>query len=164
MDFLEQDWDFQLLLNYRERPENPETVERNRTILLEALDKLVAGDTESFWSIYDPDVVFHEAPCLPYGGAHKGLQATKEAVNRMSAVYAKLRTEFEAVLTGGDIAIVYQTVTYQIKGSGETGSMPVSELYRFRNGKVIEWRAMYFDVSAVARAMARGLEASQLAP
>jgi ketosteroid isomerase-like protein len=157
MNFLEQDWTFKLVLGYREMRENPGTVERNRSTLLGALDKLVAGDVEGFWSIYSPDVVFHEAPCLPYGGAHHGLAATKEAVDRMSRVYAKLRTDFEQVLFGGDIALVYQTVTYQMKGTGETGSMPVAELYRFRDGKVIEWRAMYFDASIMARAAAAAL-------
>jgi ketosteroid isomerase-like protein len=154
MDFLEQDWDFQLVLKFRDAPDDPETTARNRAILLQGLDQLAAGDVEAFWSIYDPDVVFHEAPSLPYGGAHHGLEATKEAVNRMSAVYAKLKTEFEQVLTGGDIAIVYQTITYQLKGTGETGSMPVAELYRFRDGKVIEWRACYFDCAIIARAAA----------
>ena len=44
-----------------------------------------------------------------------------------------------------------------MKGTGETGSMPVAELYRFRDGKVIEWRAMYFDASIMARAAAAAL-------
>ena len=159
MSFLEQDWDFQLVLKYRDVKEEPAVADHNRETLLRALDKLAAGDTESYWSIFDPDVVFHEAPCLPYGGAHHGLVATQEAVNRMAGVYAKLRTEFEAVLAAGDIAMVYQTVTYRMKGSGETGSMPVSELYRFRAGKVIEWRALYFDASIIARAVAGALGA-----
>ena len=157
MNFLEQDWNFKLVLGYRELRENPATVARNRSALLGALDKLLAGDVEGFWSIYSPDVVFHEASCLPYGGAHHGLEATKEAVNRMSGVYAKLRTDFEQVLFGGDIALVYQTLTYQMKGTSETVSMPVAELYRFRHGKVIEWRAMYFDASIMARAAAAAL-------
>ena len=67
--------DSPLQVKYRDIPVLDEVAERNRRTLLDALDKLFAGDVDGFLSIYDPDVVFHEASSLPYGGAHKGLAA-----------------------------------------------------------------------------------------
>jgi ketosteroid isomerase-like protein len=153
MDFLDHAWDLKIELQYRNSPEDKNIVARNRQTLRDALDALVAGKVESFWSIFDPDVVFHEAPCLPYGGAHKGLEATKEAVGRLSAAYSSMRTVFEEVLAAGNIAIAYQTITFRVKENGNTCTLPVAELYRFRNGKVVEWRALYFDSNMVAQAI-----------
>lgn len=154
MSFLEEDWEFRFDLPKPESDGDDEMAERNRKILLSAFDSLAAGDAESFWAIYDPDVVFHEPSSLPYGGAHKGLKATQEAVSRMSGAYAQLRTTFEEILFARDIALAYQTITYRIKDNGNTGSMPVAELYRFRDGKVIEWRALYSDPALLAQAIA----------
>ena len=146
----------EMILRYREAPEDEATAARNRRILMEALDALVAGDADAFWSIFDADVVFYEAPCLPYGGAHEGLEATQQAFTRMGQAYSHMRAEMEAVLAARDIAILYQTITFKVRANGETGSLPVCEMYRFRDGKVVEWRALYFDSNMVAQALTRG--------
>jgi limonene-1,2-epoxide hydrolase len=57
------------------------------------------------------------------------------------------------VLAAGDIVIVYQTVTFRPRENSNSLTLPVSELFRFRNGKVIEWRALYFDSNKVAKAI-----------
>jgi hypothetical protein len=31
--------------------------------------------------------------------------------------------------------------------------LPVAELFRFRDGKVVEWRALYFDACMVSKAI-----------
>jgi ketosteroid isomerase-like protein len=154
MSFLEEDWEFRFDLPEPPGEGDEEKTERNRKILMTAFDALAAGDVEGFWSIYDPDVVFHEPSSLPYGGAHKGLKATQQAVSRMSGAYAQMRTTFEEIVFARDIALAYQTITYRMKGNGNTGTMPVAELYRFREGKVIEWRALYADPALLAAAIA----------
>ena len=153
MNFMDDGSGFTLGLQYRDSPEDTATTERNRKILLDAFDKLATGDVDGFWSIYDPDVVFYEAPCLPYGGAHKGLKAVQAAVEKLLSYYASMHTVIERVLFAHDMALLYQTLTFRTKATGSTGTLPVAELYRFRNGKVIEWRALYFDSNAVAQAI-----------
>jgi ketosteroid isomerase-like protein len=155
MEIFGEGSDLSMVLRYREVPEDPETVARNRQTLLTALDAVAAGDAEGFWSIFDPEVVFHEAPCLPhYGGEHRGLAATQAAFARLNAVFSRTKSVFETVLAGGDLAILYQTITFEVRANGNTGVLPVSELFRFRNGKVIEWRALYFDSAMMAQAIA----------
>ena len=149
-----QSGDQQIVVQYRDAPAVDETAARNRQTLLDALDQFMAGNADDFWSIFDQDVVFHEAACLPYGGAHKGLAATKRAFARMSATFESLQAVFEAVLASRDIVILYQSITFRVKENGNTGTLPVAEMYRFRGGKVIEWRALYFDANMVAQAIA----------
>lgn len=153
MSFLEEDWEFRFDLPRPSDPGDDELTRKNRLTLMSAFDSLASGDADEFWAIFDPDVVFHEPSSLPYGGAHIGLQATQEAVSRMSGAYAQLRTTFEEITFARDIALAYQTISYRIKGNGNTGTMPVAELYRFKEGKVVEWRALYSDPAKLAEAI-----------
>ena len=148
--------DQKMIVQFCDSPEADAVARANRKTLIDALSSLMAGGEAAFWAIYDPDVVFHEAPGLPYGGAHHGLEATKSAFAEMCATYADMHTVFEAVLADQDIVILYQTITFKVAANGNTGTLPVSEMFRFRDGKVIEWRALYFDTAMVAKAITGG--------
>lgn len=142
-----------MVLAYRQDRPFDETAERNRAALTGALDALLGGDIEPFWGLFDEDVTFHEAACLPYGGAHRGLAATKEAYGRLAATFSDMHAVMEAALASCDLVILYQTITFTVASNGRAGTLPVSEVFRFRDGKVIEWRACYFDADAVSRAI-----------
>jgi len=143
----------QMVLAYRDQPGFDATAEANRKRITETLDALAAGDGEALWRIFDPDVTFHEASCLPYGGAHRGLEATKAAYAQLCDCYSAMHAVMEAVLASRDIVILYQTITFTAKATGRPGTLPVCELFRFREGKVVEWRANYFDACLVAKAL-----------
>ena len=143
----------QMILKFLDTPRDEKITEGNRDRVINGLKKLLAGDPDTWWSMYDPDVVFHEAACLPYGGAHKGLPAVKAAFDRLSATYSNIHAVFEEILAAGDIVIAYQTIKATVKANGNKIEWTVAELFRFRNGKVVEWRAHYFDADLVARAI-----------
>jgi ketosteroid isomerase-like protein len=147
---------FQMAPLYRQSPGADERAKANRQRLIDAFDAIVAGDMAPFWALFDPDVTFHEAHCLPYGGAHQGLEATQRAYAEMSATYSGMKTVCEDVLTSGDLCILYQTITFTVAANGRTGTLPVAEMFRFRGERIIEWRANYFDADLVARAIRGG--------
>jgi ketosteroid isomerase-like protein len=145
--------DFPITVAFRDIPVTDPVAERNRRTLVDGLTSMLAGDVEAFWAIYDPDVVFHEASCLPYGGVHRGLAAARAAHGQVEKVYGSLHSVFEAVLAAEDMVILYQTIHFKVRANGNTGSLPVSEMFRFRDGRIIEWRALYFDACMVAQAI-----------
>jgi limonene-1,2-epoxide hydrolase len=59
----------------------------------------------------------------------------------------------EGVLASRDMVILYEIISFTAKATGESGTLPVCELFRFRDGKVVEWRAFYFDACQVAKAL-----------
>ena len=138
---------------FRDCPVTDEIAERNRKTLLNGLTALMGGNEEAFWSIYDPNVVFYEASCLPYGGTHKGLEAAQRAHAQIHQVFSEVRAEFEAILAAEDIVIIYQTINFRVRTNGNSGSFQVAETFRFRNGKVVEWRALYSDACLVSQAI-----------
>ena len=142
-----------MVLDFRTAPGFDETAERNRAALVGALEQIEAGNFAAFWDIFDPDVTFHEASCLPYGGAHRGLAATQRAYAELSATFSEMRSVMEAVLASRDLCVLYQTITFRTAEAGVAASFPVCEVFRFRSGKVIEWRACYFDACLMAKAI-----------
>jgi ketosteroid isomerase-like protein len=145
--------DLAMVLQFRDAPSFDATAERNRTLLVGALEQIEAGNFEAFWDIYDPDVTFYEASCLPYGGAHRGLEATKRAYAQLSATFSEMKSVMEAVLASRDLCILYQSISFRTAEAGIAASFPVCEVFRFRDGKVIEWRACYFDACLMAKAI-----------
>jgi hypothetical protein len=147
MDTLSKD--LSLRLKYREAPVDAATTQKNRQAVMHAMDEVKAGNFNALWDLFDDNVVFHEAPCLPYGGSFKGKEAAIKAYTNLSGHYSNMRTEVDAILGGEDVVIIYQTINFTVKANGNEGTLPVSELFRFKNGKVVEWRAMYFDANMV---------------
>jgi len=140
-------------LDYKNHPAFDETAQANRQAIADALDAMAAGDADSFWALFDPHVTFYEASCLPYGGAHKGLEATQKAFGELAASFSKMYSEFEALLASRDIVILYQHIEFEAAKTGKTGGFPVAELFRFRDGRIVEWRAHYFDACEMAEAL-----------
>jgi hypothetical protein len=153
MELFTEGSDLSIALAYRNAPDDRDTAESNRKIVMEVLDRLVAGEGNAFWEMFSPDVVFHEAACLPYGGAHRGIEATQKAFDVLCNTFSDNRVVFEQVLAAGDMVIAYQTISFRVAKTGNTGTIPVAELFRFRDSKVVEWRACYFDSNLVAAAI-----------
>ena len=143
--------DQDLVLEYKSGKGVDATALANRQALIDVFDQLNRGEEEGFWAMFDPDAAFHEASCLPYGGTHRGLDAIKRGYLEMCATFSAMRSEFHEVLTAGDYCILYQTISFTIAANGNQGSFPVAEMFRFKDGKIVEWRANYFDACLMAK-------------
>jgi len=62
--------------------------------------------------------------------------------------------EIEEFLCAGDPMIAYMVFTGVSRASGQTYTGPCAELFRFANGKITEWRPIYWDTQAAAAATA----------
>lgn len=121
-----------------------ETEQQNRQAIVAALKSNQAGDFGPFWALFDPNVEFHEADCLPYGGVHKGAEAARRAHASIRDYFA-IAPALKQVLAGGDLVIAHLVITMRAHNTGKTATFPVNEIYQFREGKIIDWRVMYFD-------------------
>ena len=142
-----------IVLDYEKYPAFDETAQANRQAIADALAAMSAGDADSFWALFDPDATFYEASCLPYGGAHKGLDAIQNAFGKLAASFSRMHSDFEALLASRDIVILYQHIDFEGAKTGRTGAFPVAELFRFRDGRIVEWRAHYFDACKMAEVL-----------
>lgn len=126
--------------------------EHNRQLLVDAVIRM-EQDFEAFWNIFDKDVAFYVSPQMPYGGIYRGREATREAFLKIAARYSRISTTIEAALASRDLCILYQIIDFEVRANKNTGIMPVAEVYRFREGKVIEWRVLYSDADFLAKSL-----------
>lgn len=102
---------------------------------------------------YDPEVVIHEAPSLPYGGDYQGA----DAVTRHSQGYRSAwdgaggpyPMEPRFMAAGDEVVVLWRQ-----RGRAADGrmfDMPAISVYRLREGRVAESRMFHFDVGEVCK-------------
>ncbi len=135
---------FELIMHFEDAGFD-ETARQNRQAVADAYRAMQRGDIEAWGAMFDPQVRFHEAGSLPYGGVYEGIQATRRGCDAMFAEWETLHVEIEELPAAGGIVFAYLTMTARARKTGKQFSFPVAELFRFRDGKVIEWRPIYWD-------------------
>jgi ketosteroid isomerase-like protein len=126
--------------------------------LFEAIE--TRGDPKDFaarWAayveMYDPNVVIHEAPSLPYGGDYSGDDAVARHAQAFKAAWQGLqsindRSLEPRFLADGDHVIVLR----RQKGTfadGEIFDMPAVSVYQMKDGRMVDSRMFHFDTAAV---------------
>lgn len=92
-----------------------------------------------------PDIIAHEADGLPYGGTYRGISGFERLLKLMYATWDDMYFQPIEFLSGGDYVICYVYLSGVGKKTGLSFSIPLAELYRFQDGKIIEFRPIYYD-------------------
>ena len=127
---------------------------RNRRAIEAAYRAMIAGDQGALFALLAVDVEFHEASSLPYGGSFSGLEGARAGVVGMFSAWSHLRVEIEELVAGGDLVIVYLWMRATARATGEVYEGPTAELFRFKDGKISEWRPIYWDTHRVRQVCA----------
>ena len=122
---------------------------KNRRAVEDAYRAILKGEPGALFALLADDVQFHEAPSLPYGGSQKGIDGARAGVEGMFSAWSHLRVEIEEIAAGGDIVIAYLWMRAISRSSGDVYEGPTAELFRFKAGKIIEWRPIYWDTHRV---------------
>lgn len=124
---------------------SPNTTETRRVVSA-CYAAASANDAAAIAELMDPDVVLHEAASLPNAGVHRGLDAVMRAMVPVFELFDLSRLRLERIVVDGEWGI--GLVDIPLRGrDGE--SCAVSEVYRVRNGRVVEIRPFYWDTAAV---------------
>jgi ketosteroid isomerase-like protein len=126
-----------------------EVAQRNRQTIERVYRAIEAGDQAALFGILADDVVFHEAASLPYGCTKTGKDGALAGVEGMFSAWSHLRVDIEEFATAGDIVIAYLNMRGTARATGQVYEGPTAELFRFKDGKVIEWRPIYWDTHRV---------------
>ena len=111
---------------------------------------LVAGNLAPADALFDYDsLVMHEPEGLPYGGTYRGKKGLLEGIAAINAVWKRVSFANLSYSIGEDIAIVHFVMSAVSRATGKELSMPVCEVWRFRNGRVVEVSPFYWDTHAV---------------
>jgi len=95
--------------------------------------------------VFDPIALeIHEAQSLPYGGIWRGITGFRTLLKLHSETWTTVERKVIQYATGGDLVMVYLWMS----GIGKSGmgfSMPIVEIWRCKNQKVVHIQVLYGD-------------------
>lgn len=130
--------------------------EDNNIGLIKTFYEYLANDDRdsAYAHLVAEDCVLYEADVLPYGGVYRGRDVMKDALKGVIARFDEFEFKIFNFLASGDEVVVH----LQIKGIGRDSrkpfQIPILELWRIRDGKIVELRPFLYDAAALADALA----------
>ena len=109
-------------------------------------------DFDTIKTLIEDGAVYNQAEGLPYGGIYKGFDEWTKMYAK-SAEFFDLEIEKEPAYfsdASRNEVIVNFTIKCKSKKSGKTLSMPISEYFDLKNGKISAIRSFYFDTKKFA--------------
>lgn len=122
-----------------------QTLDSGLAIVEELARRFQAGELDSAFELYHPQVRIEQPESLPHGGTHEGRDGIR-AMGKLFAehwtrtISAQRRTSCE---DGRVLQITRQTWT--AKTTGRSASMDVVELFTFVDGSIAEIRVFQHD-------------------
>jgi hypothetical protein len=108
--------------------------------LKEAYAAFNRNDIPAFVQIFDPQIEWIEPVEFPGGGTCRGLNAVQAHLARSRETWAEGSCEPERIIVAGDRIIQFIHVRVRLKEETEWREGQVTEVYTFREGKVIQVR------------------------
>ena len=150
-------------------------------VLLRVFRAVEQRDVEDLFSLYHPDVEFHDAPSLPYGGSVRGKDQLRVLLERAPGetwlgTWGPLQpTEAERsmdprVVAANDTEVVVLYRQRAVDPAGGRLDAPVLGLYEVREGNLVRAQMFHFDTAALvefltrAKGLARQAAAARWSP
>ena len=107
------------------------------------------------FGMVDPDViVICEAETLPYGGEYRGVEGFKALGQKIFGAFASMKADFHGCTASEDTVVAEITITLTGNKTGKTLACPALEMFKIKDGKIVEIRPFYWDTAAVNKAAA----------
>ena len=113
----------------------------NVELARQVMDALGQRDAERLIALADPDVEWHSFFAMGEGGAYRGHDGTRRYMSDLNDAFEIGRADLDDALGVGDITVLVGRIHYRGKGSGVESETPVGWMLKFRDGKVLNFRA-----------------------
>jgi ketosteroid isomerase-like protein len=107
----------------------------------EVLDALGRRDASRLIELADPDVEWHSFFALGERGAYRGHDGTRRYMRDLADAFEIGRAEVDDAICVGDVAVLVGRIHYRGKGSGVESASPTGWMLRFRDEKLLCFRA-----------------------
>ena len=123
----------------------------NRHIFEAFSAALGRGDMNAQIALLHPDFVVHEAASLPYGGDYRGAEGWAALVGAVVQAWSGFRLEPLGVIAEDKgVMVVKFNVSGRSRSSGRSFNMPVAEIWRIEDGKLLDISPFYWDTHVLA--------------
>lgn len=110
----------------------------------QVLDALAQRDVSRLVALADPEVEwrsFFAEVTLGEGGGYRGHAGIRQYVSDLNDAWEIVRADVDDGLAVGDIALLVGRIHYRGKASGVETASPAGWMFKFRDGKVLRFRA-----------------------
>jgi uncharacterized protein len=128
-------------------------------LILRAIRAVETRDYEGLVSLYHPEVEFHEAPSLPYGGSIAGKGRVAADLGWLETWGPVQPTERERSMDprilsddGANVIALYRQRA--VDQAGRCFDSPVVGLYEVRDGRFARAQMFHFDTAAILEFLA----------
>jgi ketosteroid isomerase-like protein len=141
-------------------------MDTNAEVVLRTIRAVEQRDRETLFALYHPDVEFHDAVSLPYGGVARGRERLREQLETapeqtwlgtwgpLQPEEADRRMDPRVVAENGDQVVVTYTQR-AVSPAGERFEAPVMALYEVRDGKFARAQMFHYDTAAIVEFLER---------
>ena len=111
------------------------------------------GDFAVIAQTLDPDCVLHQPASLPYGGEWRGPAGFEAWMKAFGAQWSSLEVRDPRFYPSGDLVVSHSHVHAVARASGRTIDWPLLQLFRVRDGRILELRPFHWDTAAMLPAL-----------
>ena len=116
--------------------------QENLEIAREVLAALGERDPSHLVALADPEVEWHWFFAMGEGhGSYRGHEGTRRYMSDLDDAFEIGRADVDDALAVGDVVVLVGRIHYRGKGSGVVSDAPAGWMLKFRNGKVLCFRA-----------------------
>jgi uncharacterized protein len=129
-----------LSANERAQAERGDAPYSNLELVTSGYAAFAAGNMDAVMALLAPELIWHEADSLPYGGVYHGPEAVME--NIFSAItqdWDQYEAEPLRFIDAGDHIVVLGEYRGIHRESGKVLQAPFAHFWRMKNGRLIEF-------------------------
>lgn len=126
--------------------------EHNLQIVKAAYAASARGEPQGFTASFTAETEIHEAPSLPYGGIHKGVQSFPTLIGKVLEHYSSLKFTKHNIIASGDNVVSWGVLDLVGKTTGKSVTIPLVEIWTIVDGKTRTLEVVYGDTAAALRA------------
>jgi ketosteroid isomerase-like protein len=116
--------------------------ESARELAGEVIEALNERDLSRMLALADPEVEWHSFFAeLGEGGVYRGHEGTRRWLGDLADAWEIVRADADDLIAVGDVAVLVGRIHFRGRGSGVETESPTGWMLKFRDGKVIRFRA-----------------------
>jgi ketosteroid isomerase-like protein len=116
--------------------------QENVELAREVMSALSRGDYDGLVTLADPEVEWRSFFAeLGEGGVYRGLDGMRRYVDDLADAWEIVRADVDDLVGVGNVVLLVGRIHYRGKGSGAEDETPAGWMLKFRQGKVIRFRA-----------------------
>ncbi|MFN2617253.1 MAG: nuclear transport factor 2 family protein [Thermoleophilaceae bacterium] len=107
---------------------------------------------EDAYPVFDPGVTYVEDPSWPGSGSFRGWDSIRARFREYLDIFGPVTGALQETLDAGDRVVLIFRASGQSAGGGVPFEQEWAYVWRFRDGRVVEWRAYVDKDEALAAA------------